>query len=195
MRLFVPSTGLAFGHCIGRVVTAGRHEMLTLSLFRHAKSSWADPSLEDLDRPLAARGRKAAPAMGAFMARKVRPDLVLCSPSLRTRDTLALVAGLIGTPRTLFPADLYLPPSETLLASICATEQTVAHLMVVGHNPGLHMLAVGLTGPDESAGAKALRAKFPTAALAVINFPVEAWRDIALGTGRLSLFMTPKRLP
>ena len=169
--------------------------MLTLSLFRHAKSSWADPSLEDFDRPLAPRGLKAAPAMGAFMAQKVRPDLVLCSPARRTRGTLALVAGQIGDPRALYPSDFYLPTPETLLAAIQATESSVRHLMVVGHNPGLHALAAALTGPHEGADAKALSAKFPTAGLAVIVFSAEVWPDIRPGTGRLDLFMTPKRLP
>jgi phosphohistidine phosphatase len=168
--------------------------MLTLSLFRHAKSSWADPSLEDFDRPLAPRGLKAAPMMGAFLAEQPRPELVLCSPARRTRDTLALVAELIGEPRTFFPASLYLATQETLLASIGATNDTVRHLMLVGHNPGLHALATTLIGPDESPAAKSLNAKFPTAGLAVIIFQVEAWRDIVPGAGQLSLFMTPKRL-
>jgi phosphohistidine phosphatase len=168
--------------------------MLTLSLFRHAKSSWADPSLEDSDRPLAPRGLKAAPMMGAFMAEQPHPDLVLCSPARRTRDTLALVADLIGKPRTFFPASLYLATPETLLASIGAAKEPVRHLMLVGHNPGLHVLATALIGPDESAAAKSLSAKFPTAGLAVITFQVETWRDIVPGAGQLSLFMTPKRL-
>jgi phosphohistidine phosphatase len=169
--------------------------MLTLSLFRHAKSSWTDPSVGDFDRPLSPRGLKAAPAMGAFMAGKVHPDLVLCSPARRTRDTLALIAGLIGNPRTVFPHDLYLPSSETLLASIHATDDAVRHLMLVGHNPGLHAIAVALVEPDKSASAKALSNKFPTAGLAVITFQTETWRNVAPGTGSLILFMTPKRLP
>jgi len=169
--------------------------MLTLSLFRHAKSSWTDPSLGDFDRPLAPRGLKAAHAMGAFMAEKVRPDLVLCSPARRTRDTLGHISGLIGNPHMIFPPDLYLASPEMLLASIHATDDTVRHLMLVGHNPGLHALAVALVEPDKSASTKALSAKFPTAGLAVITFQTETWRNIAPGTGSLSLFMTPKRLP
>jgi phosphohistidine phosphatase len=169
--------------------------MLTLSLFRHAKSSWADPSREDFDRPLAPRGLNAASAMGAFMAQKVRPDLVLCSPARRTRETLAQIADLIGNPHTFYPANLYLASPETLLTSIHATDDTVRHLMLVGHNPGLHALAVTLVKPDDSAAARALSAKFPTAGLAVITFQVEAWRNVTPATGHLSIFMTPKRLP
>lgn len=170
--------------------------MLTLSLFRHAKSSWDDPSLEDFDRPLGPRGLKAAPQMGAFMAeQKLRPDLVLCSPAQRTRETLDLVAEEIGRPRTVFPDKLYLAAPETLLAAVQATTGGVRHLMMVGHNPGLHMLALLLMGPEGSADAGALRTKFPTAGLAVLTFSARAWRDIGPGSGRLKLFMTPKRLP
>lgn len=169
--------------------------MLTLSLLRHAKSSWEDPGLEDFDRPLAPRGLKAAPAMAKFMAGKIEPDLVLCSPSRRTRDTLALVAASIGNPRTFYPADLYLPAPEALLEVIRATTDAVRHLMLVGHNPSLHALAVSLIRTAESNGdAKALSGKFPTAGLAVITFAAVAWQEIAPGTGHLSLFMTPKRL-
>jgi phosphohistidine phosphatase len=67
--------------------------------------------------------------------------------------------------------------------------------MLVGHNPGLHAIAMALVEPDKSASAKALSAKFPTAGLAVITFQTETWRTIAPGTGSLSRFMTPKRLP
>lgn len=170
--------------------------MLTLSLFRHAKSSWADPALDDFDRPLGQRGLDAAPAMAAFMAREgIRPDLVLCSPARRTRDTLALVEGSIGNPPATFPDKLYLPSAETLMALIQAVEDSVGHLMVVGHNPGLHALAVTLMRPHAGAPAKALTAKLPTAGLAVLTFPAKSWRAIAASSGQLSLFMTPKRLP
>jgi phosphohistidine phosphatase len=170
--------------------------MLTLSLFRHAKSSWDDPDLEDYDRPLAKRGLKAAPRMGAFMRKhEVRPDLALCSPSRRTRDTLALVSEALGAPRTLYPAELYLATAETMLGCIRATGREVGHLMLVGHNPGTQTLAVELTGSAATGAARALAAKFPTAGLAVITFSADSWRHIAPASGRLVLFMTPKSLP
>lgn len=170
--------------------------MLTLSLFRHAKSSWADPSLEDFDRPLAPRGQKAAPAMAAFMKGiSLRPDLVLCSPSQRTRETLALVAGEIGDPKVTYPEDLYLAEPETLLASVQATKAGIRHLMLVGHNPGLQDFAASLLGSGDAADRRAIAAKLPTAALVVMTFAVKRWRDVAPATGRLEQFMTPKRLP
>ena len=91
--------------------------MLTLSLLRHAKSSWDDPGLDDLDRPLNERGREAAPRMGHFLARNaVRAGLVLCSTSLRTRQTLDLVLPhLQPAPSVAYEDALYLAPASVLL--------------------------------------------------------------------------------
>lgn len=170
--------------------------MLTLSLFRHAKSSWDNPALEDFDRPLSPRGLKSAPLMAAFMREhSVYPDLVLCSPARRTRDTLALVSNAIRAPRTLYPAELYLSAPETILGYIRGVEQQVHYLMLVGHNPGLQSLAVNLIGSGDKEAFRALAAKFPTAGLAIITFDADAWRNIRSASGHLALFMTPKRLP
>ena len=83
--------------------------MLRLFLFRHAKSSWTDPDVDDHDRPLNPRGRKAAPLIGRFMrARKLVPDLVLCSPARRARETWKLAAEELGVaPRLLMEDALY----------------------------------------------------------------------------------------
>ena len=170
--------------------------MLKLSIFRHAKSSWDDPSLDDFDRPLGPRGLKAAPRMGRFMQeRDVCPELVLCSPAKRTRETLALVAEMLGHPRADYPAELYLGEPEALLDAIRRTQAGVSHLMLIGHNPGLQSLALELQGPGNGEGSKTLPSKFPTGGLAVMTFAVERWTEIERGKGRLELFMTPKRLP
>jgi phosphohistidine phosphatase len=170
--------------------------MLTLSLFRHAKSSRNEPELEDFDRPLSPRGRKAAPRMAAFMRDNgIYPDLVLCSPSRRTRETWALISGALRNPPTRYSQELYLATPETMLDCIRATGPDVGHLMLVGHNPGTQQLAVNLIGSADRQALKALAAKFPTAGLAVITFETGAWRSIRPATGHLSLFMTPKRLP
>lgn len=172
--------------------------MLTLALLRHAKSSWDSPSLNDHERPLAKRGAKAASAMGAFMARRgPKPDLVLCSDAVRTRATLALVMPELGPPPVPveFESALYLAGATDLLERIRKVEPTVRCLLVVGHNPGLHALALGLTADGVRKYVAALATKFPTTALAVLNFPVERWAEIAPATGRLTLFMSPKQLP
>jgi phosphohistidine phosphatase len=170
--------------------------MLTLYLFRHAKSAWGDPSLADFDRPLAPRGESAAPAMAAYMkAKGLQPDLVLCSAARRTRDTWALMAGTLDQPRTTYLDEIYEAEPPALAAAIRRAPADARRLMLIGHNPGLEDLAQGLIASGDRDRRKALAEKFPTAALAVIDFDIETWRDLAPATGRLTLFMIPKRLP
>lgn len=176
--------------------------MLTLSLLRHAKSGWDDPELDDMDRPLAARGRKAAPMVGAFMAANaIAPDVVLCSPSVRTRQTLELIGKNLATaPKVVFDEALYLASGEALLARIRAIKgkgrAVPGHALVIGHNPGLQELALSLMArQSERAGdRRALSAKLPTCALVVLDFDTGRWRDVQPGGGKLRHFVTPKRL-
>ena len=170
--------------------------MLTLYLFRHAKSAWDDSSLADVDRPLAPRGERAAPAMAAYMkAQGLQPDLVLCSAARRTRDTWALMASTLGQPRTTYLDEIYEAEAPALVSAIRRAPAGARRLMLIGHNPGLEDLAHGLIASGDRDGRKALAEKFPTAALAVIEFDMGNWRDLAPDTGRLTLFMIPKRLP
>jgi phosphohistidine phosphatase len=172
--------------------------MLTLSLLRHAKSSWADRELEDHDRPLAKRGTKAAGAMGAFIAKEgLRPDLILCSGSVRTRATLALVLPELGTPapQVEFDEGLYMATPAALLARVQEVTRDMRHVMLIGHNPGMHALALELTGKGNKKDVEALASKFPTCGLAVLTFKARKWSDIGSGAGKLELFMTPRRLP
>jgi phosphohistidine phosphatase len=171
--------------------------MLTLSLLRHAKSSWADPAQDDFERPLNERGREAAPRMGAYMAKqKLAPDLILCSPAARTRQTLALVLPhLQRIAEVAYEDGLYLASTGQLLKRIRRTPAPTTHLMLVGHDPGMHGIATRLAGTGDPAALDLLAAKFPTAGLAVILFDTKSWTDVGDGDGRLRLFMTPKRLP
>ena len=171
--------------------------MLTLSLLRHAKSSWAIAGLDDFDRPLNARGEEAAPRMGAFMAKRgIEPELILCSSAARTRQTLGLVlARLRRKPEVVYEDALYGAAEEVLLAHIRKVPSMVRHVMVIGHDPGLHALACMLAGTGPRKDLDALVEKLPTAGLAVMAFPGRAWSEVERGAGRLKLFMTPKRLP
>src|SRR5450631_2444347 len=125
--------------------------MLTLTLLRHAKSSWEEP-LDDFDRPLAPRGKKAAPEIGAALAaRGLRPDLILCSGALRARETLGLVIEDLGAPapEVIYDDALYMAAPGTLLKrlhGIASAPQRDAprHVMLVGHNPGFEELALML---------------------------------------------------
>lgn len=171
--------------------------MLTLSLLRHAKSSWANPGQQDFDRPLNERGLDAAPRMGAFMAgRGIIPDLVLCSPSVRTRQTLDLVLPhFSAAPTILYEDTLYLASPSTLLKRVRKLDADIRHAMIVAHDPGLHRLAMELPGSGDPEVMQALAQKFPTAGLAVIVFEGRSWSKVKPGAGRLELFMSPKRLP
>jgi phosphohistidine phosphatase len=170
--------------------------MLSLMLLRHAKSSWDDPALDDFDRPLASRGKEAATRMGAYMTRQgLAPALILSSTAVRARQTLKLVLPhLAGHPRRTFARDLYLATPATLLAHVHKLEPATAAVLMVGHNPGMHRLAVALAGSGEARSLKALANKFPTAALAVLTFDVQQWSDVAACGGHLADFMVPKRL-
>ena len=170
--------------------------MRTLMLMRHAKSSWDQPELDDLERRLAPRGREAAPLIARhIMQNGWQPDLVLCSPAARVRETWQLMAPALGdaieckTLRTIYPG----APSR-LLEVLRRAAGGIERLMLIGHNPGLGRLAADLCGTGPKKQLERLRSKFPTAALAVIEFDVERWDELAPGAGRLRAFVRPKDL-
>jgi len=167
--------------------------MRRLLLLRHAKSSWTDASLRDHDRPLNGRGRAAAPRMGAFLRDQgLVPDLVLCSSALRTCETLARL-GLPDTIDVEVTRDLYLADATTVLDLVAAVDATVGTLMVVGHNPTTHEVAVALTGAGDAGTRSRLAAKYPTGALAVLTIP-GPWSEIGPGGATLDAFVTPHDL-
>lgn len=170
--------------------------MKQLLLLRHAKSSWDDPALADFDRPLAARGLKAAPQMGRELARRDwLPDLALVSPALRTRETWRLVsAELPARVPVEFAAALFEATAGDMLAEVRQAIASAGRLLVLGHNPGLEDLARRLAGPRSDVRARGkLEEKFPTGALA--RFVVDDdWTDLAFGTARLTHCIRPKDL-
>lgn len=169
--------------------------MLQLLLLRHAKSSWAEAGLDDRDRPLTERGKEAARAMGVEMAELgLLPDLVICSPAKRARDTWKIVAEQLKTsPRTLIDEAVYdFGNGGRLLATVCAQGDTSKSLMVVGHNPSMERLALRLATTGDSRLLGRMQQKFPTAALAVIRFDLAAWAEVAEGGGELIHFLRPK---
>jgi phosphohistidine phosphatase len=171
--------------------------MLTLSLLRHAKSSWDDPEIDDHDRPLTKRGTKAAPGIAKYIKREeLMPSLILCSGAVRARATLALIMAEIGcpAPEIRYEEALYLAAPETILRLVHGTDPVHTHVMVIGHNPGLYALALELLGGGDRKTVAALATEFPTAALAVLTFDATQWSDIRAATGRLEHFVTPRRL-
>ena len=168
--------------------------MLQLLLLRHAKSSWTDPGLDDLDRPLSKRGKEAALAMSREMrALGLAPDLVLCSPAKRARDTWKIAAGqLQSAPRVVFDEQIYdFGNGGRVLAAIRAQGVAAPTLLVVGHNPSLERLCQRLATSGERKLRARLEQKYPTAALAQIQFDAVSWPEMADG-GELLRFIRPK---
>jgi phosphohistidine phosphatase len=168
--------------------------MHTVYLLRHAKSSWSDPTLPDQDRPLARRGRRDAKRIAKHLVRLgIKPDLVLCSAAERTRETLELVRPALGATSTVrLEAGLYAASADELLERLRAVPEAVASVMLIGHNPGLHELALALA----AAGAELerLEAKFPTAALATLTLPNASWGRLSQADAVLAAYVVPKQL-
>jgi phosphohistidine phosphatase len=159
-------------------------------LLRHAKAEWS--SVPDPERPLAERGRKDAPAAGRWLAGTgILPDLTLCSPSVRTRETWKLVAHeLPQRPKTVYEERLYEATLGELLALLHEIPDDVADLLLVGHNPGIQGLTEALAGEAEDAALSRLRGGFPTSAVAVVTFS-GSWKSVEHGVGRLVAYWAP----
>lgn len=168
--------------------------MKTLTLLRHAKSSWDDTALRDFDRPLNARGKRAAQTVGrAFRSEGLSFDQVLASPAVRVIETLDEVAEGYGA---LIDAEydqkLYLAPVPALLEVIRGADDEAERLLIVGHNPGLESLTLALAG--ESALRSEVAVKYPTGTVAEIRFDIDNWIDVEEGRGRLTRFIRPRDL-
>ncbi len=175
-----------------------------LMLLRHAKSDWSNPRLDDHERPLAARGVRDAPLMGAFMLRHgLKPDKALVSTALRARQTWELVRDVLQGKENDGPgaaaehvAMLYaFDNPQPLLEAIRRHGGDARTLLLVGHNEAMHELAMLLAADGDDHAMRRLHEKFPTAALAVIDLPLENWQEIGKNTkGRLLHHVRPKDL-
>lgn len=172
--------------------------MLSLLLLRHAKSSWDDTDLEDHDRQLTKRGTKAALRVGRYIAENnLIPDVIVSSDAIRTRATLTLVLKAIAPdlpPPTVITNDLYLAAPETILEVVVREAGVAKRIMVIGHNPGVHALALSLPASGRRSDLTALAMKFPTAALAEISFDMQIWGDVRPASGHLQRFVVPRSL-
>jgi phosphohistidine phosphatase len=168
--------------------------MRTLYLLRHAKSSWADPTLSDRERPLAPRGRRDAKRIAKHLIQLgIEPQLVLCSSAERARETLALVRPALGSTSTVrLEAKLYAASFDKLLERIRGVPEAVQSVMLIGHNPGLQELGVGLASAGAQLGR--LEAKFPTAALATLTLGKTSWSQLSQGDAVLAAYVVPKQL-
>lgn len=169
--------------------------MRRLILLRHTKSDWP-PGIVDRERPLAARGRRAAPLMGRLLVeRGYVPDRVVVSPARRTMETWALAsAGLIPLPPAVQDARIYEAPAYILANVIRETPDEVGALLLVGHNPGIETLVQDIVGEAPKELRRKLLHKYPTGGLAVVDCAVESWRDLGPRCGSLTDFIVPRDL-
>ncbi|WP_040813407.1 SixA phosphatase family protein [Nocardia concava] len=160
----------------------------TLILMRHGKSGYPE-GVPDHERPLAPRGRREAGLAGDWL-RATQPsiDAVLCSSSTRTRETLA-ATGI--TAPVSYEKSIYEASPHTLIELVQLTDDSVETLLLIGHSPGMPWTAWELAANRDSGPAAELSAKFPTSALAVIEFD-RPWADADPGTGELVRFHVPR---
>jgi len=171
--------------------------MKTLFILRHAKAVPDDAYPDDHERPLNARGNEGANQMGAYMKQHgYQPELVLCSTAKRTAETLEAVSSHWEKPAkvTKMESELYLASPGTLLHYIHQADDQYENLLLVSHNPGMHMIALEMVQPGGDEGYVQLRQNFPTAALAAIHFDTDQWSKALPGEGKLLSYMAPKML-
>ena len=176
--------------------------MRRLMLLRHAKTENDAPSGRDQDRRLDKRGHNDATEIGGWIGRHPAffPDLVLVSHAIRAHQTWEIaweaMKELGPEPQVELMPELYgADPVQLLQIIRAAAETDPQRLMLVGHNPGMHELALALAGSGgEAAGRKALADNLPTSGLAVFDFAIDDWADVAFRRGRLVQFVSPKLL-
>jgi phosphohistidine phosphatase len=174
--------------------------MRRLMLLRHAKTEHDAPSGRDQDRRLDDRGRRDAAEIGGWIGRHPPfPGLALVSPAVRAHQTWQIaweaMKDLVHQPKVELLPELYGAGPKHLLQAIRGVSAAdPRRLLVVGHNPGMHELALALAGSGDDAGRKALTDNLPTSGLAVFDFAVDDWADVAFRQGKLVLFVSPKML-
>lgn len=161
--------------------------MKTLYLLRHATASWKNSGLRDFERPLDGRGEEAAPLVGRLiLKKKLRVDLLLCSPATRARQTAALVTQSAGlSAELLYDERIYEADVARLLEVVAQAGEAAEALMLVGHNPGMEGLLTFLTAEHR---------QMPTAALACVTLDVERWGEVREHAGRLEWLVRPDEL-
>lgn len=163
----------------------------TLIILRHGKAETGTATQDDHARRLTPRGQEAAGLMGTYLAQQgYRPDKVLCSTAARTSETFAAAQKAYGQPLNVeYSRKIYHASAEELLKHISDTPENVNTLLLVGHNPGLHQLALSLGKEGDEDTIDTLHLKFPTCALAVIE--LDTWYETR---GALQAFVTPEML-
>jgi phosphohistidine phosphatase len=174
--------------------------MRRLMLLRHAKTESDAPSGRDRDRKLDNRGRHDAAEIGGFLGKNPPfPDLVLVSHAVRALQTWEIaweaMKELVPAPQVQLMPELYGADLPQLLETVRNVSLAdPKRLMLVGHNPGMHELAMALAGSGDAAGRDILADNLPTAGLAILDFDIDDWTDVRIRRGRLELFVSPRLL-
>ncbi len=170
--------------------------MKSILLLRHAKSDWKDYTLADFDRPLSARGRKAAPRVAAWMRdHDLLPDRVLCSAARRTVETWEHMAPALGEGiRVLHRRALYHASTHAIVKQLVKQDDEANTIAVVGHNPGIAEFAYRYAVFGNQKKIERIRRKYPTGALAVLSFRIDTWADLPGASGTLEYYVRPKQL-
>ncbi len=161
--------------------------MKYLTLIRHAKSDWSDPQLTDFDRPLNARGKKAAPLMGRRICeRGIRPELLLSSPAKRARKTAQLIARELGIDKDAvgYEQSIFEARRQTL-SDLLAAVRKADHVALIGHNPGLSDLAVWLC-PEAPEW-------LPTCGVLQLELDIKSWKKLHKGGAKILYYDYPKK--
>lgn len=169
--------------------------MRRLMLLRHGKSD-RPAGIGDHQRPLARRGSADSAAMGRYMAASgLVPDLVVVSTARRAEQTWELARPAFAQ-AVARRADrrVYEASAATLLEVIGDAGPDVGALLLVGHNPGFHELAIRLAGRGSATDLARLHLGYPTAGLVVVDFDAGSWRELPEGEGRLERFVIPGSL-
>jgi phosphohistidine phosphatase len=165
-------------------------------LLRHAKAVPAGGAVRDYERTLDARGRQDASKIGTYMARHgLVPSQVIASPSKRTRETWTLAGQAFATaPPAIYDERLYDASPQAIMEIISEANSAAPRLLVIGHNPGLHKLAVQLIATGDVNVREQLWEELPTSGLVTIDFAFDDWKKLHPHAGRLSHFVTPRSL-
>jgi phosphohistidine phosphatase len=162
-------------------------------LLRHAKTERAEPGQRDRDRKLIKRGRADAPTLGAYMAHHALiPDLALVSPAARAQETWDLVAGAFAKPPRQEADERIYNANPHKLLQVAAEPRKAKKILMVGHNPSLHELALQLIASGDVEAREQLREKLPTSGLVVMDLPIDDWTELRPHSARLECFVTPR---
>ncbi|MCB2107304.1 MAG: histidine phosphatase family protein [Rhodobacteraceae bacterium] len=167
-----------------------------LYLLRHAKSDWGDVDAPDHGRVLSPRGLRGAKALANHLKRSPpKVERIFCSTARRARETLQVVHSAFGAPPLTFRRQLYLAAADDLLEFVRKLPSRYKSVVIIGHNPGFHELALALMSHEER-GKKRLRAKlekkFPTGTLCELVFDIDDWSGVKPGRGRLNQMIRPR---